>query len=102
MSVLNITKENFAEEVLNKKGTVLVDFYADWCGPCKMLMPVVHEIAEEQQEFSVGKVNVDASMELAQQFGVVSIPTLICFKDGKPVEKKLGVQSKQTILDMCR
>ena len=102
MSVIKITNANF-EEVVKKEGTVLVDFYADWCGPCKMLAPVVHAIAEEQDgNFTVGKINIDESMELAQKYGVQSIPTLICFKNGEPVQQKIGVQSKETILDMCR
>ena len=102
MSVVKITKENFNEVVKNGE-TVLVDFYADWCGPCKMLAPVVHEIAEEQAEnFTVGKINIDESMELAQKYGVQSIPTLICFKNGEPVQQKVGVQSKENIIAMCR
>lgn len=102
MSVVKITKENF-DEVVKNEGTVLVDFYADWCGPCKMLAPVVHEIAEEQAgNFTVGKINIDESMELAQKYGVQSIPTLICFKNGEPVQQKVGVQSKENIIAMCR
>ena len=102
MSVVKITKENFNEVVKNGE-TVLVDFYADWCGPCKMLAPVVHEIAEEQAEnFTVGKINIDESMELAQKYGVQSIPTLICFKNGEPVQQKVGGQSKENIIAMCR
>ena len=98
-----LNNETFTTEVLNAPNTVLVDFYADWCGPCKMLAPVVHEIAEEQAEnFTVGKINIDESMELAQKYGVQSIPTLICFKNGEPVQQKVGVQSKENIIAMCR
>lgn len=100
MSVITITAENFEAEVLKSTVPVLVDFWAAWCGPCRMLSPVVDEIAEEAAGFKVGKINVDEQGELAQQFGIMSIPTLIVFRDGKPVRQSMGVQPKQAILDM--
>ena len=100
MSVLTITSENFEAEVLNASKLVLIDFWAPWCGPCRMLSPVVDEIAEETDVAIIGKVNVDDEGELAQRFGVMSIPTLILFRGGKPVAQTVGVQPKQAILDM--
>ena len=100
MSVLTVTTENFENEVLRSEKQVLIDFWAPWCGPCRMLSPVVDEIAEETDVAVIGKVNVDDNGELAQRFGVMSIPTLILFRDGKPVAQTVGVQSKQAILDM--
>ncbi len=100
MSVTVITKENFEAEVLQSSQTVLVDFWASWCGPCKMLSPVVDEIAEENSNIKVGKVNVDEQPELAQQFDVMSIPMLVVFKDGQAVKSSVGVQPKQAILAM--
>jgi len=100
MSVLTVTSANFENEVLNAEKQVLIDFWAPWCGPCRMLSPVVDEIAEETDLAIVGKVNVDDEGELAQRFGVMSIPTLILFRDGKPVAQSVGVQPKQAILDM--
>ena len=100
MSVVTITKENFRTEVLESDKPVLVDFWAPWCGPCRMLSPVVDEIAEETGSVKVGKVNVDEQPALAEQFGVASIPTLILFKDGKAVETSVGVRPKAAILAM--
>ena len=100
MSVLTVTTENFENEVLKSEKQVLIDFWAPWCGPCRMLSPVVDEIAEETDVAVIGKVNVDDNGELAQRFGVMSIPTLILFRDGKPVAQTVGVQPKQAILDM--
>lgn len=100
MSVLIITKENFEKEVMNSDKPVLLDFWASWCGPCRMVSPVVDEIAEEVTGKIVGKVNVDEEPELAQSFGVMSIPTLIVIKNGKVAEKSVGVKSKQAILNM--
>ncbi len=102
MKVITITSENFEAEVLNAQKPVLLDFWAAWCGPCRMLSPVVDEIAEEHDEIIVGKVNVDEQGELAQSFGIMSIPTLIVFRDGKPVNQSLGVQPKDTILEMLK
>ena len=100
MSVMQITKDNFDREVLQAKEPVLLDFWAAWCGPCRMLSPVVDEIAEETGSVKVGKVNVDEQPALAEQFGVASIPTLILFKDGKAVETSVGVRPKAAILAM--
>ena len=101
MAELNITSLNFENEVLNADKPVLLDFYADWCGPCKMLAPVLHEIAEESTgAFKVGKVNVDEQMELAMRFQVSSIPMLVVFKDGKAVAKSVGYRPKSEIAAM--
>ncbi len=96
MSLLDLNNKNFDELV--KDGNVLVDFYADWCMPCKMQAPVVHEIASEYKEYKVGKINVDDDPELSERFNVVSIPTLLVFKNGNVVKKFVGVTSKEDIL----
>lgn len=98
MAALKITKANFQTEVLDAKGTVLVDFWADWCGPCKMIGPIIDEIAEERTDIKVGKVNVDEEPELASQFKVMSIPALLVFKDGKMTTQSLGAKPKNAIL----
>ena len=95
MSHIEVTAENFKEEVLQSDKPVLVDFWAPWCGPCKMMSPVVEELAEEG--YAVGKVDVDQNMALAQQFRVVSIPTLILFKDGEEVKRFVGLTSKEEL-----
>ena len=100
MSVIQITKDNFDSEVIQAKEPVLLDFWADWCGPCRMLSPVVDQIAEETAGVKVGKVNVDEEPELARQFGVMSIPTLVVMKDGKAMDTKVGVQPKAAILSV--
>lgn len=100
MSVIEITKNNFDQEVMQSEKPVLLDFWAAWCGPCKMLSPVVDEIAGEHPEIKVGKVNVDEEQELAARFGVMSIPSLFVMKQGKVTNQSVGVQPKQRILDM--
>lgn len=102
MAPITLTQENFQKEVLEAKGTVLVDFWAAWCGPCQMLSPVVDEVAEEAQGIKVGKVNIDEQPDLAAQFNVMSIPTLVLFKDGKATEQSVGVVSKAAILEMVK
>ena len=102
MSVIEVTKENFQSEVLQSNKTVLIDFWAQWCGPCRMLSPVVDEIANEQTEIKVCKINVDNEPELATQFGVMSIPTLVFIRDGKVENQTVEVQSKQNILQMIK
>ena len=100
MSALNINKNNFAEEVLNSEKPVLVDFWASWCGPCRMVIPIVEKIAEEYPEYKVVKINVAEEQELAAQFGVMSIPTLMVVKNGQVVNKSVGAKNKQQILAM--
>ena len=97
MSVLTITKENFDLEVMKSDRPVLLDFWASWCGPCRMLSPVVDEFAGEHSEVKVGKVNVDEQRELAAQFGVMSIPTLVVIKNGKETTRQVGVIPKASI-----
>jgi len=99
MSVLSVNKNNF-DSVKNSEKPVLLDFYADWCCPCRMVSPVVDEIAEENPQYLVGKVNVDNEMELAQAFGVASIPTLVVIKGGKIVNQSAGAKRKAQILAM--
>ena len=102
MSVITVTKENFQSEVLESDKTVLIDFWAEWCGPCRMLSPVVDEIANEKPDVKVCKVNVDNEPELATQFGVMSIPTLVVIKDGKVQSQSVGVQPKNNILAVVK
>ncbi len=103
MSVITITKDNFEKEVLQSTVPVLVDFWASWCGPCRMVSPIVDRIAEESDgSYAVGKINVDEQPELAVQFGVMSIPTLIVFKNGEATHKKIGVQTKDALLAMLK
>ena len=100
MSVINIKKNNFQNEVLNSEMPVLLDFWAPWCGPCRMVGPIVDEIADERGDIKVGKVNVDEQPELAAQFGVMSIPTLVVMKGGKVVNQLVGARPKSQILAM--
>ncbi len=100
MSAINITKNNFREEVINANQPVLLDFWAPWCGPCRMVVPLVEEIAKERSDIKVGKINVDEQPELAAQFGIMSIPTLIVIKNGKIVNRAMGARPKAQILAM--
>lgn len=101
MSVLKITSSNFEEEVMKSETPVLLDFWASWCGPCKMVSPIVDEVANEvQNNAKVGKVNVDEEETLAQSFGITSIPTLVVIKNGKVVNRAVGVRSKEEILEL--
>ena len=99
MSVIVLSEQNFDEEVKKSDKKVLVDFYADWCGPCKMMAPAIEKIAEEVSEYAkVGKVNVDDSPEIAEEFGIMSIPTLLIFENGKIIHKNVGVTDKDTLM----
>ena len=103
MSVLKITKDNFEQEVMNSDQPVLLDFWAPWCGPCRMVGPIVEQVAEETvNTVKVGKINVDEEQELAQTFKVSSIPTLVVMKNGEMVQSAVGLKSKQGILDMLK
>ena len=99
MSVKSVTKSNF-EEIKNSGGVVLIDFYAPWCGPCRMLSPIIDEIANERPDLIVGKVNVDEEEALAREFGIVSIPTLIVLKDGEIKERVTGARPKAAVLGL--
>ena len=100
MSAIRINNQNFKNEVLHSDKPVLLDFWAPWCGPCRMVLPIVEEIAEERKDIKVGKINVDEQPELAAQFGVMSIPTLVVIKDGKIVKQAMGARPKSAILAM--
>jgi len=100
MATLHVTEKNFEEEVLKSDKPVLIDFWASWCGPCKMLSPIVDEIAGEIKDAKICKVNIDEEIELAKKFKVMSIPTLVVVKEGKVVQSSVGVKPKNKILDM--
>ncbi len=100
MAIIQLTSDNFEAEVLNSDKPVLVDFYADWCGPCKMMAPVVDQIAEENNDIKVGKINVDDEQDLAAKYGVMSIPTIGFFKGGDIVDKSVGAKPKSELLKM--
>ena len=99
MNVLKITNSNFNEEVLNSDKITIVDFYADWCGPCKMMSPIIDKIAEENDNIKVGKLNVDDAQDIAMKYNVMSIPTIIIFKNGMEFKRFVGVTSKSEILN---
>ena len=100
MSVIAVTNETYEQEVLRSDAPVIVDFWASWCGPCRMLAPILDQVASERPDVKIAKINVDEQMELASRFGIVSIPTLIVFKNGQPVNKSMGVKPKADILAM--
>ena len=99
MNVLKITNNNFEKEVLNSDKTIIVDFYAEWCGPCKMMSPIIDKIAEENETVKVGKLNVDDAQDIAMKYNVMSIPTIIIFKNGTEFKRFVGVTSKSEILN---
>ncbi len=102
MSVLTITNENFEKEVLKSDKPVIVDFWAAWCGPCKMLSPVVDQLAEELEGVKVGKINIDEQMELAEKYNVSSIPCVVAFKNGEEVNRSVGLVPKQKLVDLLK
>ena len=100
MSAININKNNFQNEIMNSEKPVLLDFWAPWCAPCRMLAPVVEEIASERADIKVGKIHIDEQSELANKFGIMSIPTLVVMKNGKIIQQVSGVRPKNAILEM--
>ena len=100
MSALHINKDNFQAEVINSDKKVLLDFWAPWCGPCQMVLPIIEEIAAERSDIKVGKINVDDDPELAKQFRVMSIPTLVVMEHGEVVTRAVGARGKEEILDL--
>ena len=102
MAIIDLTKENFQAEITKSDKPVLVEFWAVWCGPCQMMAPILHELEAEMPDVQIGKVNVDEQMDLARQFRVVSIPTLIIFKNGQEVQRMVGVTSKEELKDALK
>ena len=102
MSIIHITAENYEAQVLNAEGKVLLDFWAPWCGPCRMIAPFLEEIAAEDESVTIAKVNVDEEMALAAQFGIVSIPTLVVMENGKAVQTAVGYRPKDDILKLLK
>ncbi|MBR3987750.1 MAG: thioredoxin [Clostridia bacterium] len=100
MALVHITKDNFNKEVMETEKVVLLDFWATWCGPCQMIAPILNEVAEECPDITVGKIDVDEEQELAMSFGITSIPTLIVIKNGKAVDKAIGMRAKNQIIEM--
>ena len=100
MSAININKNNFQNEIMDSEKTVLLDFWAPWCAPCRMVVPIIEEIASERPDIKVGKIHVDEQPELASKFGIMSIPTLVIMKNGKIVQQVSGVRPKNAILEM--
>ena len=100
MSALQITKDNFQSEIMNSDKPVLLDFWASWCGPCRMVLPIIEQIAGERDDIKVAKINVDEEPDLARQYGIMTIPTLMVIKDGQVVKQSAGAKSKAQILDM--
>lgn len=100
MSVINVKADEFEQEVINRKGLVLVDFWAEWCGPCKMLGPIIDELANERTDITVCKVNVDENPDLAVKYKIMSIPMVIVFKDGEVYKKSIGAVPKSTLLGL--
>ena len=102
MSIIHITAENYEAQVQNREGKILLDFWAPWCGPCRMIAPFLEEIAEEDESVTIGKVNVDEEMALAAKFGIVSIPTLVVIENGNPVQTAVGYRPKEDILKLLK
>ena len=100
--MIKITNENFEEEILKSEKTVLIDFYADWCAPCKMLSPIIEQVAEENKEIKVVKINVDELQDIAAEYEVMSIPTLVVIKNGQEVNRSIGFVSKSQILELIK
>ena len=102
MEILKVNSQNFEEEVLKSEKPVLVDFYADWCGPCKMLSPIIDQVAEENEDIKVVKVNVDDAQDLAMKYQVMSIPTLVVIKEGKEINRSVGLIDKNQVVNMIK